>query len=387
MLFAFFRVFVPFLWLFLIALGVMSVSYVLTSRQVRVLEIISTIGLAMRQNLPLATALESAAGKSSNRHARIYRNIALWLSRGFTLSEAIRQGYLHCPGQVIAMISMAEKVDQVPLAIKCIEEDLLEKSQDRNRIKPNHPLYPFLLIAMIFFIVTGFLVFILPKFKEIYMDFDVELPHSTLVLLDIGDFTYHHGWIPAGMTIFIFFILPFSVYLKFRTRTPANPRSLSVVGDWIKWHLPVLRGFEWRYSLVQVTAYLRLALRAGATVDRAVANSSQLDVNQCFRQKLRRWSNDIKQGENVAKAARRYGLGRGIAWVFDKNVNPQNVPEILGMLEMLYRRSYRHRLLLVRYICWPCLIAGIGVLVGFVVYAIFTPIVAMIDAVALDVIP
>ena len=377
----------PYLILFLIALVVLAVRYALTSHQIRVLETVSTIGSAMRQDLPLATAMESAANNASRRQSLIFRDIACWLSRGFTLSESLKRGYPRCPGQVVAMIAMAENVDQVPLAIRCIEEDLLEKSQDRNRITPMHPLYPLMLIAMLFFIVTGFMVFVLPKFQEIFADFDVELPHSTALMLDIGDYAYHHSWIPGSLTLFFVFIIPFSTYIRFRNRRPDKQRLLSVMGDWIKWHLPVLHGFEWRYSLIQITAYMRLALRAGATVDKAVANTSQLDVNQCFRRNLRRWSQDIEQGEDIAAAARRYGLGRGIAWAFDQSVMPPNVPKILSMLEKTYRRSYRYRLLLVRYVCWPCLIAGLGVLVGFVAYAMFTPIVVMIDAVASNAIP
>ena len=379
--------FVPFGLIFLVALGYLSINYALTNRQVRALEILSTIGTAMRQSLPLPAALESAAGNKVNKRSRIHRDVAQWLSRGFSLNESLKMGYPRCPGQILAMIAMAEKVDQVPAAIRCIERNLLEKSQDINRIKPVQPIYPFLLIVMKVLIITGFMVFILPKYSEIFSDFDVELPKSTRILLDIANYTSHHGLFAVSLTFFLLFVVPFSVYVKFRTRNPQNPRALSVWGDWIKWHLPLLRGFEWKYALVQVTAYLQLALRAGDSMDRAIAHTSGLDVNECFRKKLYRWSVDIEQGDNIAAAARRHGLGRGVAWAFDQNVNPGNAPDILGLLETLYRRSYRRRLLLARYIFWPCFMVVVGLMIGFVVYAMFMPIVAMIDAVTLDIWP
>ncbi len=377
----------PLVLIFLVVLGYLFINFALTSRQVRALEILSTLGAAMRQNLPVPTALEAAAENGPQKQARIYRDVAQWLTRGFSLSEALDLGYPRCPGHILAMIAMAERVDQVPTAIDCLEKDLLEKSNDINGIRPVHPLYPFLLIVMQILIFTGFMIFIIPKYREIFDDFDVVLPESTQILLAVATQISRDGWLAASLTFLLLFLVPFSVYIKFRTRTPQNPRWLSVWGDWIKWYLPLLRGFEWKYALVQVTAYLRLALRAGVRVDRAIAHTSGLDVNERFRHKLKHWSADVEQGENIAIAARRHGLGRGVAWAFDQKVNPNNAPEILEILERLYRRSYRMRLLLARYIFWPCFMVLIGLLVGFVVYAMFTPIVAMIDAVALDVIP
>ena len=80
----------------------------LVARNSRALYVISTIGTAMRQNLPLAMALETAAGQNTDKRAKTLRGISKWLVQGHSLSYAIAQGYSGCPAQAVAMITAAE---------------------------------------------------------------------------------------------------------------------------------------------------------------------------------------------------------------------------------------------------------------------------------------
>ena len=112
------------------------IAYKVTIGYTLTLHIISTIGSAMRQNLPLAMALSTAAGDNTDRRSRILRSISKWLTQGYPLSQALKRGYTQCPGNIAAMITAAEKVDQLPQAIESIEADLIEKADQSNRIQP-----------------------------------------------------------------------------------------------------------------------------------------------------------------------------------------------------------------------------------------------------------
>jgi type II secretory pathway component PulF len=140
--------------------------------------------------------------------------------------------------------------------------------------------------------------------------------------------------------------------------------------------------FEKKYSLVQVTEILRLSLNAGCTVNGAIANTLNLDVNNCFRKRLRKWLAKVEAGQNIADAAKESGLGNSLAWAFDQRANPANAPTVLEMLESCYRTSYSYRVNLARFIMWPCVTVTMGLVVGFVAYAFFSPLVFIINEMA-----
>ena len=139
--------------------------------------------------------------------------------------------------------------------------------------------------------------------------------------------------------------------------------------------------------MVQVVELLRLSLNADGTVNNAIANTLGLDVNNCFRKRLKKWLEKVEQGDNIATAARQTGLGSPLAWAFDEQVNQGNTLNVLETLESLYRSNYSYYANLVRFIMWPCVTLIMGAMVGFVVYAIFSPSIAIINTLANHVMP
>jgi len=359
--------------------------YLATSRDAITLHIISVIGSSIRQNLPLAPALSAAAVGGKDRWSRPLQRISDWLTRGHSLSEAILWGYPACPGNVLAMINAAERIDQLPLAIKAIEADLIERSHQSRKINPVHPLYPLLVLAFAFSVVFGLTIVVVPKLKAICDDHQIALPPATMFLVDT--FGMAHPWVLGLFAFVILVVVPAAIYTRFRPRRPDRPRLLSRVGDFIKWHLPVLHWFEKHYSLVQVVELLRLGLNAGAGVDDAIGGTINLDVNGCFKNRLRRWHDSVLQGRDIADAARRCGLGSALAWAFDQGANQGNTPAVLEMLETFYRCHYSYMANIARYILWPVGIIVMACVVGFVVYAFFSPIIAMTEGVIQTITP
>ncbi|MBA7653271.1 hypothetical protein ES703_61115 [subsurface metagenome] len=337
----------------------------------------------MRQNLPLPMALESAAAGRTDSRSITLQRIQKWLVQGYSLSQSIRRGYPKCPGYAVAMIAAAERIDQLPLAMGALEADMAAKADERRKIRPVHPLYPVIVMSFTLFILLSIVQFVIPQYKTVLEEmFEVAaLPASTRLLVGIARFmAYEYGWLIGLVLVLVLFVgIPVSIRIKFRPRRPQKPYLLSRIGDFTKWHLPVLRWFEKNYSMVQVVELLRLSLNAGSTVDDAIANTHSLDVNNCFRKRIREWLVKVQRGDNIAAAARETKLGSPLAWAFDDQVNRGNTLAILEMLESFYRSNYSYYVNLARFIMWPCIILAMGAMVGFVVYAIFSPMIVVIE--------
>jgi len=364
----------------LIILTWMLFSYALSAYQERTVYVVSTIGSSMRQNLPLATALAAAAAGRTDKRARTLRNISEWLAQGFPLSEAVQNGYPRCPGHIIAMIRVAERVDQLPLALKSLEADLVQKADKSRRISPIQPIYPIIIISFVFSVLSGITIFVIPKLGKIYGEFGISLPLSTRIVTTT--FWELYLWFAGIISIILLVVVPLSIYVKFRPRRPGRPYLVSRIGDFLKWHMPLLHWFENNYSLQQAVETLRLALKAGGTVNGAIAQTLDLDVNYYFRKRLTRWLHMVERGEDIAAAARQSRLGGTLAWAFDQKVNKGNTMAILETLESFYRSNYSYRINLARYIMWPCTILLMASAVGFIIYSLFVPLVKMISSVS-----
>ena len=359
------------------------VAYRTTSRDATASYVISTIGASMRQNLPLPMALESAASGFADDHSRILRRIQKWLVQGYSLSEAIKRGYPQCPGRVTAMIAAAERIDQLPFAIRAIEADMVTRAEDRRKIRPIHPLYPVILVIFMFFMLFGLMMFVMPQFKTVLAEMvGGALPRTTQLLIEIFQFVaLDYGWLIALISLLLLLVaVPLSIRARIRPRRPREPYLQSRIADFVKWHLPILHRFEKNYSLVQVVELLRLSLNAGCTVDDAIDSAIGLDVNNCFKRRLRRCLRKVQRGDRIAAAIRRSGLGSPLAWAFDDKLNQGNTLSILETLESFYRSNYSYCVNLARFTLWPCVMLVLGATVGFVVYAIFSPGVMVINS-------
>jgi type II secretory pathway component PulF len=351
----------------------------------------STIGSSVRQNLPLPMAMEMAAAGQNNRQARILRNIKKWLVEGYSLSESLKLGYPRFPGYATALVAVGERIGQVPQVFAALEQDLVAKVGLSKKIRHIPLFYPPVLLLMMFTVVLLLLTFVFPRFQGVLEDMagDTKLPAATLALMRIVRFiTDDFGWL-LGLLLILGFPVGGAVYvrIKSRPRQPEKPYAVSRIGDFIRWHIPFVRWYEWNRAMQRIAGMLRLSLNAGCTVNESIANTLQLDINDCFKGKLREWLDRVERGDDIGQAARQCGMGSAMAWAFADVNNHRNMLDIFETLESSYRWGFSRAATLARYIIGPCETLCLGLMVGFIAYAFFAALVAMIYASANSVVP
>jgi general secretion pathway protein F/type IV pilus assembly protein PilC len=304
---------------------------------------------------------------------------------GYSLSESMRRGYPRCPGYAIALIAAGERIGQVPQAIAALEQDLVARASTNKKVRHIPGMYPPLILCLIFVVLSFLMVFIIPKFQEVLREmstYDAQLPAATRLLIEITGF-FRSGTAGVFLLILVFAVLVGGiVYIRVRSRPrrPDKPYLISRVGDFIKWYLPFVRFYEWSRAMQRVIGMLRLSLNAGCTVNEAIKNTLQLDLNGCFRKNLKQWLAMVERGEDIGQSAGQCGLGSGITWAFCEIDNHRNTLAVLDTLETSYRWAFSRAATLARFIIGPCETLCLGLMVGFVVYAVFAPMVAIIIA-------
>ena len=372
---------------FFIALFGSFIGFFLTQTRSVTIQVISTLGAAMRQNLPLPLALDSAAADRTDRPARVMRAISQSLTQGYPLSDALQRGFPACPAHVLTMIVAAEKISQLPQAFTDLEAYLMEQTFQKKQPRIIQPAYCFIVIFACLLMTAGLKTFIIPKFRDIFTDYGLTLDRlpwtSRLLMGRVTNFLK-----PAPLFLLPALLIFPIVWLKtrFRPRRVGEPYYLSQLGDRIKWRLPIYHWFELNHALTQLTAFLRTALQAGFTLDQSVGHALTLDVNLHFRNRLQNWLHQIRAGADPADSARRCHLGPTFAWAFEKP-NAAATVDILNLLEGFFRTQYHYQAHLFKYIAGPLIIVALACLVGIIVHGTFTPLVAIIHQLADTVLP
>jgi type II secretory pathway component PulF len=357
-----------------------------TSELARSSYVITTIGATMRQNLPLPMALEMAAVGQDYRRANILRNIKKWLVEGYSLSESLRRGYPKCPAHIMAMVAAGERIGQIPQAISALEQDLVAKASTSKKIRHTPTLYPPILLFFMFIVLSFLMVFILPKFQVVLAEMSggVQLPAATILLIDI--YRFFTSKVAGIFSLFVILAILVGgiiyIRVKSRPRRVEKPYRISRMGDFLKWHTPFIRWYEWCRSMQRIAGLLRLSLNAGCTVNEAIANTLRLDINECFRRELKEWLARVERGDDIGRSAQQCGMGGAMAWAFADVHNHRNTLDILETLETSYRWGYSRAVALTRFIIGPCETICLGLMVGFIAYAIFSPVIAVIYATA-----
>jgi type II secretory pathway component PulF len=261
--------------------------------------------------------------------------------------------------------------------------DLSEKISDYKTAKPVHPWYPFVVLTVAFTLLTGLCIFIVPTFSEVLSDMSdgqAYLPAATQFLLNFANWMTARKGLNAILILLsgLCFVL-LTMYIRSRRRTPEKPRFLSRLGDRIKWHTPVLHWFEKTFGNLYLVQSLRVGLVAGYPVNAILRNALGLDVNRCYQKRLEKWLHKIEAGDNIAQSAKACGLDKTLAWAMDEKVNKGNAPQILEGLEGLYRNQYNYRRNVLSAASWPLVVLCMGLVIGWVVYAMFIAIVSILN--------
>ena len=352
-------------------------------RQQRANIILTYVEQATRLNLPLTQTLRAAELSHFGPLRWRLAKINGLLSMGYSLGDALGQGVPEISTRTIGRLLAADQLGQLPTTLHQI---LLEERTRRENTVDSDILYRFYLISLslfLFIIVTGLMIFVVPKFRVIFNDFGVALPQSTQYLLNFADWFYDsYGWLwllPPLLFLFLYLISR-SLRNTFIARVIHSP--LQPLFDWLAWYFPITRYLALSRGLTDVCQTLADALEAGLSLPSALEKLAPLDLNPGLRIQLDKFAHGLQGGLSLAPAAAAAGLPSLMIGFLSTAETSATTPAIFRFLARYYRARFSHAIILAQATFQPAMVMTAGVLVGFVVYAFFIPLVKLIDSVA-----
>lgn len=348
--------------------------------------IVGHLAAITEMNLPLAAALRVAARGQRGGEGRALRKLTDLLTLSTSLAEALRQSVPNCPPLVVSLITAGERSGQLPRALR-LAEDLLDEQLKRAQTYSLRAYwaYPVAVVVIGFLILSGIMINVMPKFIDIFDDFEVALPEETLVLIDAARW-FVHGH-PPGWYWLLALVL-FGAGFSLVQMVPPNGRLLGFlerVRDRVRFSLPFTRQIDWGHGMAAACGVLEMGLISGLPLDRSARLASDLRINHFVRRRLEAFTARLVGGTPAVRAARQANLGAMCVAAIAAISRGEDPRTVLGHAADYYRAVANRWWHAMAKLLWPLITLAMGTVVGYVVVALFLPLVVLIESVMVEI--
>ena len=260
--------------------------------------------------------------------------------------------------------------------------NFMEKAQRLRRRIIGAMIYPTVVIIIAVAIVTAIMYFVIPKFKDIFDDFEVELPGLTLWLIDMSLWvagTRSEDQVIPGWVFIV--VGPFAVFLFFKLLRKTGPGRAAT--DIVRVKLPVIGTLVQKTAVARFTRTLGTLISAGVPILEAIMITRDTSGNYVFERALTQVHDSIREGETFAGPLREAKVCDAIV------VNMIDVGEETGDLDTMlmkiadnYDEEVDVAVQSLLSLLEPLLVVVLGSIVGTIVLALFLPLVKMIESVS-----
>ena len=364
-----------------IALGVLSLAALASTLQLQrrraAALVLGHLASAIQLSMPLPTYLRSAARSEQRLPRKRLLRMASDLDAGDSISGALADAAGELPPLVLDRVAAAEQSFSLSYALG----DIL----DRERVRTASPApgvpglaYAAVVLTTLTLVTLMLLIFVMPKFAQIFRDFRLPLPKATLIL--IGD-------VPAVLSTVILLasFIAVLVLLSRVTRLLFTARSAPDLLGWVKdpieWYMPIYGRLTRNRQMALVCEALAEALIAGRPLPEAIGISTLPSMNRVLRKKLRAWRAGVERGAPLTSAARSAGVPRLLCDLLAGTTGDDGSGAVSAVV--FAGRAYNGasgRLAAVLSAVAPVVLTGIlAAFVAFLALAMFMPMISLID--------
>jgi type IV pilus assembly protein PilC len=293
---------------------------------------------------------------------------------GGTLSDAMSKYPKAFDKLYVNMINAGEAGGVLDLILARLA-DFMEKAQKLKKKVIGAMIYPIVVISIAVGIVSMIMIFVIPKFEEIFRDFGTKLPTITVVLLNISRwFANQYGW--AYLLAF-----PFVMWLLIKLTKLSEGGRYAL--DAIKLKIPILGSILGKTAIARFTRTLGTLISAGVPILDAINITKETCGNEVYARALSKVHDAIREGESMADPLRATKVCDAIV------VNMVDVGEETGDLDKMlikvadnYDNDVDVLVSSLISILEPLMVVILGFIVGFIVIALFAPMITLIQTVS-----
>lgn len=324
----------------------------------------------LRANVPLSRALKCLADATENPGIRRSLNqVHDAVKSGQELALAMRPHPSLFTPLAISLVQAGEQIGRLDQAFEQIASNL-ERQLETQRNVWTALRYPILVVSALLVALTLINTLAVPAFARVFARLDVPLPTPTKILIASSDFMIQYG--PALLALTLLGIVLAKASYRTRPGRIAWDRHLLKV--------PFLGNILHMCMLSRFCHSLAMITRAGVPLMTGMRVTAEVTDNHFVRQRIRRMTGALSQGDNLGGAAARTHLFSPLViQMISVGEEAGTVDELMQRAGDYYESEARYRAQRLSDALQPALLIGLGLLISFVALGVFMPMWSLMD--------
>jgi general secretion pathway protein F len=161
--------------------------------QTQLVQVTQALGSLVRAGLTIDRALAIAASLTTDSAARDFlEDVGKRVRGGTTFAQSVAASGRALPVYFVSMLEAGETGGALAATLIRLGELLKRQQAIRQRVT-SALIYPAILVAVVLLTLTVLLAFVLPRFEQLFVESDAQLPFATRTVLAMGRFVADYG--------------------------------------------------------------------------------------------------------------------------------------------------------------------------------------------------
>jgi type IV pilus assembly protein PilC len=323
--------------------------------------------------VPLPEALDSIADQTEHTGMKaLVGELSADVKGGVEFSVALGK-YPRIFGNLfVALMRASEASGTMGTMLQRVSEYLQESRDTRKKVK-GALVYPACMLSFCVLVVTGMLVFVLPRFEKIYAGKGVILPAPTRMLLAVStaltSFWYLFVLGIAGLLVGGYFFL----------RSPTGRTAM----DSLRIRVPILGGMYRKACLARCLRAMATMVAAGVSVLDLLAITAQVAGNSLYAAIWNRLAEGVRQGSSLSEGLMQHRLiPRTITQMISAGEKTGRLAIVMDRVAGFCESDLRVAIKTVTTMIEPIMIIVMGLVIGSIAMALLLPVFSISKVVA-----
>lgn len=322
--------------------------------------------------LPLLRGLRVLERQEKNATLRnIIGDLATAIEGGSTFSEGLAQHPKVFNRLYVNMVKAGELGGVLEVVLNRLSEFMEKAEKIKGKVKAAM-FYPSAVIIVAVAILTILMVFVIPKFEQIFTDMldGRGLPAFTEFVLSISRTISNHFVLTSISVVAFFILFRLFIKLKFGRRLFDN----------FKLHFPVLGPVVSKVAISRFARTLGTLVSSGVPILQALTIVRETSGNVVISQAVGDVHESVKEGETItAPLEESRVFPPMVISMVDVGEQTGALPEMLMKIADNYDDEVDNAVAAMTSLLEPIMIVFLAVVVGSIVIALFLPLITLID--------
>ncbi len=319
----------------------------------------------IKSGIPLTESLVMIENQTKDKKKKdLYKRIVYELNTGANFSEALaRQGNVF-PKLLINMLKTSELTGNLTESL----DDMAAyyKTADSNRKQVISALtYPSVVLVISIAVLTFLLIFIIPKFQNIFDQLGSNLPGITLFLINMSTFLQNNV-IKIVLAIFAGIIIIVMLY--------RHVKKFRYCVQWVAMHIPVIKDVLIDNEVVMFTKTFSSLIRHDVFITDSIEMLGKITNNEIYKDIIKEAVTNLSAGAGLSPAFENKWAFPRIA--YEMLVTGEKTGRLGVMMENVanyYEEEQKNLIQRLKSLIEPVMIIVLAFIVGVILLAIFIP--------------